>query len=97
MTTEAGTGARAGKRRGLASRMFLTIRGRSSFKYLTMEKLLEPEATSEATTGTTAGVEVRFAARAKMQQLLPSIRVPPASSSLPSKGGFKRGLRQAED
>ena len=95
--TGAGTGTKTGGQRGLASRMVLTIRWRSSSKYLTTEELAEPKATSGATTGVTAGVEARVVAGAGVQRLLPLVGVPPASLSLPSKNGFWRGLQQAEN
>ena len=64
VTTEAGTGVRAGGGKGLASKIVLTIRWRSSSKYLITEELAEPEATSGVTIGAITGVGARVAAGA---------------------------------
>ena len=68
--------------RGLKSRTVLRIRWRSSSKYLTTKELAELEAASGATTGATAGVGVHEAAGAGVQRSIPSVEVPPMSSSL---------------
>ena len=68
-TTGAGTGARAGDRRDLASKILLIIRWSLSSEYLIMKKLAEPEATSGATidAGMTAQIGARDAAGAGVQ------------------------------
>ena len=91
VTTRAGTAAG-----GLESKTVLKICWKLSSEYIT-EELAEPEAASRATIDETAGVVIHVAAEARVQLSLPLVEVLPASSSLLSKGGFWRGLRQAED
>ena len=78
-TTGAGTGAE-----GLKSKTVLKIYWRLSSKYFTTEELMEPEATKGARTSAITGLGARVAAGARVQQLLPSVGVLPASLSLPS-------------
>ena len=76
------TGTRTGAK-SLKSNTVLKIRWRSSSKYLTMKESAEPKAASGAMTGIATGVRARVAAGAGVQHLLPSMRVLPASLSLP--------------
>ena len=81
------TGAKTGAT-GPKSKTILRILWRSLFECLTKEELAESEVASKVTIGALAGVRANIAAGAGVQQLLPLVGVPPASSFLSLKGGF---------